>query len=172
MKLILATSKNGAIGNNNQLLFKQSNDLQRFKKLTTDNVVIMGRKTFESLGSKPLPNRINIVISRNIANLEHLQLKHDNLFIVDTIAKAIDISEVYYPTKEIFVIGGAEIYKQTIPLCTKVYLTLIETVVEEFDSEIDLDLLFNDKFKQTVVGKGIADEKNEFDYVYFELDRI
>ena len=66
----------------------------------------------------------------------------------------------------------AEIYKQTIPLCTKVYLTLIETVVEEFDSEIDLDLLFNDKFKQTVVGKGIADEKNEFDYVYFELDRI
>lgn len=172
MNLILATSKNGAIGNNNQLLFKQSDDLKRFKSLTTNNVVIMGRKTFESLNNKPLPNRINIVITRNVELLEDLQRKYDNLYIVNTIEKAIDISDVMYKEKETFIIGGAEIYKQTLPLCNKIYLTLVETVIEEYDAEFDLGLIFNNKFKQIIVGKGVADEKNEFDYVYFEIEKV
>jgi dihydrofolate reductase len=169
MNIILATSKNGAIGNNNQLLFKQSDDLKRFKTLTTNNVVVMGRKTFDSLNNKPLPNRINIVITRNDSLY---QTKTNDLYFVGSVTEAIVLSKTIYPEKQIFVIGGAEIYRQSLSLCKKIYLTLVDTVVKDYDASIDLETIFNDKYIQKIVGKGSADKINEFDYVYFEIERI
>jgi dihydrofolate reductase len=116
----VATATNGAIGNENALLWRLSADLKRFKALTTHHAVIMGRKTYESIG-KPLPNRLNIVVSRQ-----------ENLYIegcatTTTIAHAIEIAQVAAHT-EIFIIGGGEIYNQTLDICQKIYLTTVHTV--------------------------------------------
>ncbi|HEY4502747.1 MAG TPA: dihydrofolate reductase [Candidatus Paceibacterota bacterium] len=112
----LSTS-NRALGKNNQLLWHISEDLRRFKELTEGHPVIMGRKTFESIG-KPLPNRTNIVITRNP------EFRADSLLITSSFAEALSKARER-EKKEIFVMGGAQIYTQALPFADKLYLTLI-----------------------------------------------
>lgn len=117
ISIIAALGKNREIGKEGKLLWNIPEDLKRFKQLTMGHAIIMGRKTFESIG-KPLPERTNIVLSRRNLDIPEV-LKASS--IEETLAKAREIDR-----EEIFIIGGAEIYAQTLPLADRLYLTLIE----------------------------------------------
>lgn len=133
INIIVAIAENNAIGKNNQLLFKVKKDLQHFKQLTTNNVVIMGRKTYESIG-KPLPNRINIVLSRQKENIDVLVFKDLN--------DAIEHAKKEYPEKEIFIIGGGQVYLQALlnGIVDRLYITKFKKIISDADTyfpEID-----------------------------------
>jgi dihydrofolate reductase len=121
LSIIAALSKNRVIGINNQLPWKIPEDLKRFKEITMGHPVVMGRKTFESIG-KPLPGRKNIVLTRG-------EFKFPGVEVVQTFDQAIGNakSEV---TDECFIIGGAQIYELALPKIQKLYLTVIDKEVE------------------------------------------
>ena len=132
LTIIAAVSINNVIGNNNKLIWKLSNDLKRFKNLTTNHSVIMGRKTFESLPN-PLPDRDNIVITRDT------NYSKPNIQVCSSIEDASNLTKT---DTQPFIIGGGEIYSQTINIVDKIELTRVH---EEFDGdayfpEIPLDL--------------------------------
>lgn len=123
VSLIVAISLNNAIGRNNQLLWHISEDLKYFKKVTSGHTIIMGRKTWESLG-RPLPNRRNIVISRSQKAIEGAE-----------VFPAIEDAIVACDTeKEVFIIGGGEIYKQTLPIANRLYLTIVAQMIDDADT--------------------------------------
>ena len=133
-KIIVCLNKKGAIGNDGKLLYHIKNDLSNFKSITSGNVVIMGRKTYESIG-KTLPNRVNIVLSRNMKS-------NEDFYTFDSIEKAIEWSKENYPQKEIFIIGGASVYDKALKddIVDKLYMTKIKQTVEDADAffpEID-----------------------------------
>lgn len=125
--IIVAVSENDAIGKDNKLLFHLKEDMQNFKRLTTNNVVIMGRKTYESIG-KPLKDRINIVISRSDNKDE------ENLIWVHSLEEAIKKAKEY--EKDIYIIGGGSIYKEALEkdIVDKIYLTRIKKRVNDADT--------------------------------------
>ena len=125
---IVAVDKNWGIGYNNQLLEHIPEDMKNFVHLTTGNVVVMGRKTWNSLPKKPLPNRTNIVITSNPVNFTLINGAHRQT-LEDTINDMKTIKDV-----EWFVIGGESIYKQLLPLCERVYLTKIDKEYENVDA--------------------------------------
>lgn len=116
INIIAAMAKNRVIGCDNKLPWHIADDLKNFKKLTSGNVVIMGRKTFESIG-RSLPNRVNIVISSSMTSTE-------GIIICKTLEEALQKAKSY--GKEIFIIGGATVYQQTIPLADKMYLSYVK----------------------------------------------
>ena len=143
----------GVLGKDNKLLWHIPEDLKRFKALTTGHPIIMGRKTFESIG-RPLPNRTNMVISRskNIAIPEIITCASLEEAIVE--AKKID--------DEIFIIGGGQIYEQALPLADKLYLTLVH-------AEFEGDTFFPD---YSMFSKKISEQKKEaqpYSYTFLEL---
>jgi dihydrofolate reductase len=155
LSIVVAASTNNAIGKNNQLLWKLPNDMKFFKNTTWAMPVIMGRKTFESLG-KALVGRTNIVITRQ------KDFKAENVKVVANIEEAM-LAAADVDAKEAFVIGGGEIYQQTLPLVSKVYLTRVHTVVEgdTFFPELpaaDWELASQLDFTK--------DEKHAFDYCF------
>ncbi len=115
LSIIVAVADNGVIGCHNRLIWHISEDLKRFKSLTTGHPIIMGRKTYESIG-RPLPGRQNIIVSRNP------ELAIDNCDVVTSLEQAIEIAR----GQEKFIIGGGEIYREALPLCDKLYLTRVE----------------------------------------------
>ncbi|MFQ3576234.1 MAG: dihydrofolate reductase [Cytophagales bacterium] len=119
---IVAADNNGVIGKDNQLLWKLKTDLKRFKTLTTNHHVLMGRKTYESIG-KPLPNRVNLVVSRN-----HYENQTDLIYF-KSVEEALELSQKSGET-ELFVIGGAQIYEQTRHLWNKVYFTRVNAFLK------------------------------------------
>ena len=153
ISIIVAIAENNAIGKGNQLLWRMPADLKHFKNATTGHTVIMGRKTFDSVG-KPLPNRRNIVITRNT------DLKIDGVEIVNTLEKAVSLCN---NDEEVFIVGGAEIYKMAMDRTDKIYLTVIHGVfdADTFFPEIELDI-----WKETEIVDNNADEKNPFDYTF------
>jgi dihydrofolate reductase len=153
--IIAAISKNNALGKDNQLLWHLPNDLKYFKQVTTWHPVIMGRKTFDSIG-KPLPKRLNLVISRN------KKTDTENLIYCNSLDEAIQIAHA--KDEDIFIIGGGEIYRQAMPLAQKLHLTIVDTVTEAdtFFPEINL------KEWQLETQQDYAkDEKHVFDYSIF-----
>jgi dihydrofolate reductase len=127
-KAIVAMSLNRAIGKDNKLPWHLPEDLKWFKKLTTGNVIIMGRKTWESIG-KPLPNRESIVVSRT------------DIPGVRTVRRLHEIDPEADP-REYFIIGGAQLFKEALPVCSDLYLTLVKSNV---DGDVFLDR-FEDQF--------------------------
>jgi dihydrofolate reductase len=123
VSLVYAISRNGVIGRDGGLPWKVSGDLKNFKAVTMGKPVIMGRKTWDSLPRKPLPGRLNIVISRNSGFVA------EGAKVVGDAKAALDLARHENPA-EICVIGGAEIFRQMLPMATRVYLTLIEADVE------------------------------------------
>jgi dihydrofolate reductase len=115
-----------AIGKENKLLFDIPDDLKRFKELTTGSAVIMGRETFLSIG-KPLPNRLNVVLSKNKFYLDSLEMKYDNSILITATSLEEAIKKTRLQKQSIFIIGGASIYKQAIQskIVDNYYLTLI-----------------------------------------------
>lgn len=159
ISIIVAVAENGVIGKDNQLLWRLSEDLKLFKKRTTNHAIIMGRKTFDSIG-KPLPNRLNIVISRNKA------LKIEGCEVANSLEKAIEIAKNQLSQDEIFIIGGEKINNLAQKIVTKVYLTKVHTTKEG-------DAFFNETPYQnwTVVSSTTyqKDAKNEYDFEVLEL---
>jgi dihydrofolate reductase len=130
--LVVAASTNNAIGRDNRLLWHLPNDLRFFKNATWALPVIMGRKTFDSLNGKPLNGRMNIIITRQ------KDWKAEGVTTVHSLADAIKMAaEADY--QECCVIGGGEIFKEAMPLATKIYLTRVDTTIEGdvFFPEID-----------------------------------
>lgn len=121
--IIVATDLNGGIGKDNKLLFNIKEDLQRFKKLTTNHTVIMGRKTLEGLPFKNgFPNRHNIILTSKTNNIQTYGTNHSLVFKNDI----KEIIEEYKNSKEeIFIVGGESIYRQFLPYANKIYLTKI-----------------------------------------------
>ena len=153
LTIIAAVSINNVIGNNNKLIWKLSNDLKRFKKLTTNHSVIMGRKTFESLPN-PLPDRDNIVITRDTNYLK------PNIQVCSSIEDAINLTKT---DTQPFIIGGGEIYTQTINIVDKIELTRVH---EEFDGDAYFPEIPLDIFELINEENYNSDLENEFDYSY------
>lgn len=157
ISLIAAIGKNRELGKNNKLLWHIPEDLKRFKKLTKGHVVIMGQNTFESL-AKPLFNRINIILSQD------RELKVKNAFVCYSLNEAIKLAKEKTTFEEIFIIGGAQVYKQTIKFADKLYLTIIE-------NSFDADVFFPDysEFKKVIYKKNC--QSDSFKYTFLELIR-
>ena len=136
VSLIVAASQNNVIGKNNQLPWRLPEDLKRFKQLTMGHPILMGRKTFESIG-KPLPGRTNIVITRQRG------LEACGAAVVHSMEEALQICE---GQEEVFVIGGAEIYKQALPLADRIYLTHID---QDFEGDTFLPAIDPAQWKET-----------------------
>jgi len=156
ISIIVAASLNNAIGKNNQLLWHLPNDMKFFKQTTWAMPVVMGRKTFESMNSKPLNGRLNIVITRQ------KDYTPSGAVVVESIADAVFVAKEHL-YKEIFIIGGGEIYKETLPKANTIYLTRVDTVIDgdTFFPEIkenDFELINEEKFS--------ADEKHAFNYSF------
>lgn len=137
LSLICALAQNGIIGRKNQLPWHLSEDLKYFKRTTMGKPIIMGRKTYESIG-RLLPGRTNIIVTRT------RDYEVDNARIVDSLADAIELAEnisIIDGIDEAFVIGGAELFKNAMPLVDRMHLTLVHAEVEgdtwfpEFDAE-------------------------------------
>ena len=120
--LIVARSKNNVIGRNGKIPWSIPGEQKQFRELTTGNIVVMGRKTFEEIGH-PLPNRNNIVISRNA------QYPFDNLIVVPSLNNALE----YYSEGDIYIAGGYNLFKEAIDIVDKMYITEIDLVIENGD---------------------------------------
>jgi dihydrofolate reductase len=147
--------KNRALGKHNELLWKISDDLKRFKALTTGHPIIMGRKTYESIG-RPLPNRTNIVISR-----QH-DFKPDGVQVAHSLDEALAEAKLI-EDQEIFIIGGGEVYKESLPFVDRLYLTLVH-------EEKEGDVFFPDysAFSKIISQKDFLDSTPSFSYVILE----
>ena len=123
VSIIAAVGKNYELGKNNELIWHFKEDMKFFKETTMGSTVIMGRKTFESL-PKALPNRVNILITSNLA------YKAEGALVAGSIAEAMEMAQ----GEEVFIIGGAEIYRQFLPVADKIYLTEIEAECDTADT--------------------------------------
>lgn len=160
LSIIVAVANNNVIGKDNKLIWHLPEDLKRFKKLTTGHNIIMGRKTFESLG-RVLPNRKHIVL----CNDANLNIDNENVEIlnnVNLLDKYIDSNE------ENFVIGGATIYKLLLPKANKLYLTKIN---ESFEGDVFFPEIKQEEWEIVSREQGIKDEKNPYNYEYINYVR-
>ncbi len=167
MNLIFAVDNNWNIGYDGNMLFKISEDLKRFRRLTEGNIIIMGRKTFESLpDKKPLPNRVNIIITRD------KDYNAEGVIVVNSLEELFELLEELNPNNEMenFIIGGGEIAKQTISYCNKAYITKIFKTIDKTDTCIpNLDLL-ND-WKVVKESQIYEQDDLEYKYVYYIRDK-
>jgi dihydrofolate reductase len=125
ISIIVAVAKNRAIGACNALLWRLSNDMKRFKELTTGHTIIMGRKTFESLPKGALPNRKNVIVSR------HPNVTFKDCEVFNDLTAAIERCK---DDPEVFIIGGGQIYKQALPYADKLYITYVHHTFDNADA--------------------------------------
>lgn len=159
ISISVAVAKNNVIGKDNKLLWHISEDLKRFKRITSNKKMVMGRKTFESLPGV-LPNREHIVITRDQnfkVDSDKVSIVHDLNSLLEKYSKCED---------EIFVIGGAEIYKQLLPYTQKIYLTKVD---ETFEGDTYFPEINYDEFKTDYVSEQFTDEKNGLKYTFIDL---
>lgn len=162
ISLVAAVAKNGVIGKENDLVWKLPTDFKRFKRITSGNYILMGRKTFESLG-KPLPNRTHVVVTRNkdyeVPEGHHVFTEIRDAFIF-CLKAGIDI---------LYVIGGGEIYKESIDIADEMLLTHVEASPEgdayfpEWNPE---------EWEETFREFHPKNDKNEFDFSFVNYKRI
>ena len=160
LSIIVAKAKNNIIGKNNLLIWHLPEDLKRFKRLTSGHTIIMGRKTFESLG-RVLPNRHHIILCNDV----QMQIDNENVEIFDNISM---LDKYVKDKNENFVIGGATIYKLLMPMCNKMYITEIN---QDFDGDVAFPEINLDEWKVIEREKGPEDGTNSFDYEYVTYER-
>ena len=151
--LVVAASENNAIGLNNQLLWHLPKDMRFFKNTTWGMPILMGRKTFESMGSKPLNGRLNIIITRNKT------WAHEDVTVVHTMEEATYVA-TKFSYNELLVIGGGEIYEMALPFAQKIWLTRVHTTIEG-------DVYFpklNTEWEMVSSTQNDADEKHKFSF--------
>ncbi len=157
INIIAAVGENRALGKDNKLLWHISEDLKRFRKLTFGHPVIMGRKTFESIG-KPLPDRTNIIVTRN------KNFQAPGCLVTDSLEKALEKAGKI--DSETFVIGGGEIYKEAVPLANRLYLTLVKNSPEA-------DTFFPDwsDFKTVLEKQEHQDAESGLSFTFLTLEK-
>ena len=158
--IIAAIGKNNALGKDNQLLWKLPKDLKHFKSLTENHPIVMGRKTYESIG-KPLPDRTNIVVSRKEKWFS------EEILIVSKLKEAIKFAKKI--DEDIFIIGGGEIYNQTMELADKLEITLVDDDFEADTFFPKIDLKIWQKVGEEFHEK---DEKNNHNFYFQTYEKI
>lgn len=161
LSIIVAKAKNNVIGKNNEIIWNLPEDLKRFKELTTDHTIIMGRKTFESLG-RILPNRKHIIFSQN----PDFRVNDENVEIVHSM---LQIQEYIESKEEVFVIGGAMIYNLLMPHVNKMYVTAID---KEFEGDAFFPRIDENKWRVVERIKGQQDENSNLEYEFITYERI
>lgn len=154
---VVAIGENNAIGKNNQLLWRLPNDLKHFKQITSGHTVIMGRKTYDSVG-KPLPNRRNIIITRQ-------QIEIPGCKVVGSVAEALALCA---GEAEVFIVGGAEIYKLAMPQTNRIYLTIVH---QAFDADAFFPQINYEEWTETEREDHGTDEKHAIPYSFITLQR-
>lgn len=160
LSIIVAKAKNNIIGKENKLIWKIPDDLKRFKEITSGHTIIMGRKTFESLG-RVLPNRKHIIFSQN----PDFKVKNENVEVVHSM---LQIQEYIESDEEVFVIGGSMIYSLLMPYVSKLYITEID---KEFDGDSFFTKIENEKWNEISREEGPKDGINDFKYEYVIYER-
>lgn len=153
VSVIVAVASNGAIGCANKLLWHISEDLRRFKAITSGHPVVMGRKTFESIG-KPLPGRTNVVITRN---------GNYSAPGVSTAGSLEEAIGMFPESEEVFIIGGAEIYSQAMPIADKFYLTVVE---RDYEGDTFFPQWDKTEWRETFRQEYPRGEKFEYPFVF------
>lgn len=159
ISIIVAIAENNAIGKDNDLIWYISDDLKRFKRLTTSHTIIMGRKTFESLPNGALPKRRNIVVTRN------KELKLEKAEVANSVQEAIDLCK---NEEEVFIIGGGTIYKEALKYTDKLYLTRVH---ESFDADTFFPEINFEEWEEVSNEKFPVTEKNKYAYSFIDLVR-
>lgn len=159
--LVVAASENDVIGRNGDLPWRLPADLAHFKRVTMGKPIVMGRKTFESIG-RPLPGRLNIVLSRDPRTVA------DGCVVVDSLQGAVEVAEDG-GSAELAVIGGAAVYAEALDRAESILLTRVHAVV---DGDTFFPSLEPDAWRVVAVERHDADELNEFPYSFLELHRV
>jgi|TARA_B110000908_G_C10217037_1_gene433306 dihydrofolate reductase len=159
--VIAAIAKNNALGKDNDLIWYLPADLKRFKKVTTGHYILMGRNTFESIG-KPLPNRTTIIITRN------KNYSKEGCLTAGSIEEAIELAK---EEAQLFIIGGAQIYKEIMAkdLADQLDITLVHS---EFEADVYFPEIDAKVWKEAVREDFKADEKNDYDYSFISYQKI
>lgn len=158
VSIVVAIAQNNAIGKNNQLLWHLPADLKHFKQITSGHTIIMGRKTYDSIG-KPLPNRRNIVITRNT------DLTIEGAEVVTTIDEALALCD---KDEEVFIVGGAQIYEHALDKTDRIYLTVVH---KDYDADTFFPELDMQTWKVINSEDHEPDEKNVVAYTFSTLER-
>lgn len=158
--IIAAASENNALGKDNDLVWHLPDDFKRFKELTSGNYILMGRKTYESF-PKPLPNRKHLIITRQ----DNYQVP-ENCFVFDSIQSAFD-EVLEFSDKDIWIIGGGEIYKQSMGIADRIELTRVH-------AEFEADTFFpeiGEEWKLVKEEYHTSDDRHKYDFTYLTYDR-
>ena len=156
---IVAITENNGIGKDNNLICRLPNDLKRFKSITENSYIITGRKNYEAIG-RNLPNRTTIIITRN------KDYKAKDCIIVNSVKEALEVVN-NNDQEKVFIIGGGEIYKQTLKYTNEIYLTLIKT---KLDADVFYPVLGNEFIEESRI-ENKADDKNKYDHDFIKLIR-
>jgi len=162
--IVVAVARNGVIGRAGGLAWKISDDLKRFKEITTGHPVVMGRKTYDSIG-KPLPNRANIVISRTMSAVS-------GIIVARSVDEAVSLSKSEAErlgVEEIFIIGGADIYEKTLSICDRICLTEVEADVA---GDAYFPALEPKGWRRKPAGRAERSARNEHACGFFILERF
>jgi dihydrofolate reductase len=158
---IVAMAENRVIGKNNQLPWRLPADLKHFKAITTGHLILMGRKTYESIG-RPLPNRLNVIITRDNT------LQAPGCVVVTSFEEALQ-QAASAKQHEIFIIGGASVYQQLLPYVQRLYLTIIHDVI---DGDTYFPLLNQEDWQEIERKPHTREAENPYDYSFLIWDRI
>lgn len=159
ISIVVAVDENNGIGKGGKLLFHIPEDVARFKKITTGHPVIMGRKTFEIDIGRCLPNRSNIIVSRNE------DFKVEGAVVVNSLLKAIEEAKEMPGSEEIFIIGGGQIFEQAMDVVDKIYLTKVE-------GKYNCDTFFPDYSIFRKVVREESRSSNGYKYRFIDLEKI
>lgn len=159
ISLIAAIAANNAIGKQQELLCHLPNDLKRFKAITLGHTIVMGRRTFESLPKGALPGRTNVVVT------QQSNAQWDNTTVVHSIDEAFADAD----DKELFVIGGATLYKQTLDRADRLYLTHIHHAFDDADTYFPT--INYDEWREIEREEHKADERHPYDYTFVTYER-
>ncbi|KAA6430396.1 dihydrofolate reductase [Dyadobacter flavalbus] len=160
LSIIVAVSENGVIGKDNQLLWRLPDDLKRFKNLTLNHPIIMGRKTFESIG-KPLPGRTSIVVTRNP------DFAYEGVTVTHSLEEAVQKAREM-DANEAFIIGGGELYRQAQPISDTLYITEVKTIIE---GDTFFEIIKPSDWTETNRITHEADERHHFPFVFADYIR-
>lgn len=157
ISLIVAMDNNCLIGKENDLPWRLPADLQYFKQTTTGHTIVMGRKTFESIG-KPLPNRNNVILTGN------KDYHHEGVKVIHSVDELVSLEG----ESELFVIGGATVYEQTMHVATRLYVTHIDEV---FEGDTYFPKIDSSVWREVSRKQGVKDEKNPYAYYFTVYER-
>lgn len=160
LSLIVAMDKNNVIGKNNDMPWHLPNDLKHFKETTLGHTMIMGRKTFDSIG-RVLPGRKTIVLTRNEQKFP------EGVDVIHSLEEALAMIKEN-EKEEIFVIGGGELFKEMLAYADKLYVTVID---EAFEGDVYFPKIDLEIWEEVSKEKGLKDEKNKYDYYFIEYNR-